>query len=86
MEHATECLINRVRASRGLRALHHNRALQRVARPTCIVFSSSNRQMAPHQRRPAKYQILRLPPELADPELPEHLHEVVNREGARLSV
>ena len=31
VEHATECLINRVRASRGLRALHHNRALQRVA-------------------------------------------------------
>src|SRR5439155_494048 len=31
VEHATECLINRVRASRGLRALHHNRTLQRVA-------------------------------------------------------
>jgi uncharacterized protein YkwD len=31
VERATECLINRVRASHGLRALHHNRALQRVA-------------------------------------------------------
>jgi uncharacterized protein YkwD len=28
---ATECLINRVRVAHGLRALHHNPALQRVA-------------------------------------------------------
>jgi len=31
VEQATECLINRVRASRGLRALRHNGVLQRVA-------------------------------------------------------
>jgi uncharacterized protein YkwD len=31
VEQATECLINRVRASHGLRALRHNGVLQRVA-------------------------------------------------------